>query len=277
MNNLLPLLIGGFALWYFMKQKSDASAPPAASSSSSSSSNALIQTPSTGNALVSPTVPSGNALVPPASSTTTTGTGTAAPAVTTAPILQSLPPIITGTPIDAGSGVIAQSTSGDVTYIPAPLPTTTYIPTPVDPNQTVQSYVPPAYVAPAPAPTTTASPVVLATSGPASGLQVIAPPNGASAGYPTTITVNVVDDAGNLVSGYNGSATLYSNDLYATYPPSVAIVNGSGSFSMQFFSRGTKTIEATAGGLFARAYVPVMTGTMGLGRMSPALASRFRT
>jgi hypothetical protein len=90
-----------------------------------------------------------------------------------------------------------------------------------------------------------ASFVLTTLPGAAVGLAFLAVPTAPAAGTALSFKVGALDAFGNLANGYSANLTLSSNDPAAILPPSVAVVNGSGTFSVLFPSSGVKALTVT--------------------------------
>ncbi len=81
----------------------------------------------------------------------------------------------------------------------------------------------------------------------ASGIyfRVIDFPNTTVAGVPHSITVIAYDEYDNLATDYSGTVAITSSDSQAVLPPSAALTNGIGSFTVTLKTTGTQSITAT--------------------------------
>ena len=94
--------------------------------------------------------------------------------------------------------------------------------------------------------------------------KVSAPPAGSQTGAPVNFTVLAVDDFGNTVTTYSGSANLTSSDPAAVLPASITFVNGEATFPVTFLTAGPQVLEVHS------ASAPVLDGSSPQSEIVPA-------
>src|ERR1700721_2581841 len=72
----------------------------------------------------------------------------------------------------------------------------------------------------------------------------VSAPSSAAAGVSFSVIVDALDDFGNLVTSYGGSADLTSTDLQFSHAP-ITLVSGTYTFSATLYTAGNQTITAT--------------------------------